>query len=229
MILFFDLDGPLLDVSHRYVALHHELLGEHGRAGMEAVRYWAYKRATRPEEEILAELGAEDIAAVYMPRRFALIESPAFLRYDRCWPWTSSCLAHLARHARLVMVTARSDRAALLHQLEEFDLYRHFHEILSQGGGIRVDLRKAMLIDEYLQRHQVLRQGHWMIGDTEADVLAGKLVGLQTAAVLSGIRDEAHLTKARPDFLLPDIRDLPPVLNLPPLLSGKSEPEVASS
>ena len=45
MILFFDLDGPLLDVSHRYVALHHDLLYAHGWTGMEARRYWAGKRA----------------------------------------------------------------------------------------------------------------------------------------------------------------------------------------
>ena len=30
MILFFDLDGPLLDVSARYVALHRDLLREIG-------------------------------------------------------------------------------------------------------------------------------------------------------------------------------------------------------
>src|SRR5579871_5939638 len=117
MILFFDLDGPLLDVSQRYVALHHDLLREYGRRGMEAARYWDGKRATRPEAEILAELGATDIAHLYMPRRFALIESAEYLVHDRAWPWTAACLAQLAQQSRLVMVTARADRAALLQQL----------------------------------------------------------------------------------------------------------------
>ncbi len=218
MILFFDLDGPLLDVSRRYVALHHDLLGEHGMAGMEAARYWACKRAVRPEEEILAELGAEDIAAVYMSRRFALIETPAYLRHDRCWPWTPVCLAHLAKHVRIVMVTARADRTALLRQLDDLGLRCHFHAILSEAGGDRVELQKAALINAYLRRHPSFGNNHCMIGDTEADILAGQKVGLRTVAVLSGIRDEAHLRQVRPDVLLPDIRKLPLALNLPPLL-----------
>ena len=68
-----------------------------------------------------------------------------------------------------------------------------------------------------------------MIGDTEADVLAGKQVGLGTVAVLSGIRDEAHLSRAPADFLLPDIRSLPTVLNVPPLAWEKAASEAASS
>jgi phosphoglycolate phosphatase-like HAD superfamily hydrolase len=120
------------------------------------------------------------------------------------------------------MVTARADRSALLRELDEFGLRPFFHEILSERGGQRVDLQKAALIADYLRRHQQTAAGHWMIGDTEADVLAGKHAGLRTVAVLSGIRDEAHLRAAAPDYLLVDIRDLPPVLNLPPLAMEKT-------
>ena len=229
MILFFDLDGPLLDVSRRYVALHHELLSEHGLAGMEAERYWQCKRAVWPEDDILAELGGAALAAAYEARRQALIEAPAYIRHDRCWPWTVACLAHLVEHARLVMVTARAERTALLPQLQELGISSFFHEILSERGGPRVDLQKAALIKEYLRRHKGGPEGHWMIGDTEADILAGKHVGLRTVAVLSGIRDEAHLRLAEPDFLLPDIQGLPAVLNLPPLATKKTAPDASSS
>jgi phosphoglycolate phosphatase-like HAD superfamily hydrolase len=216
MILFFDLDGPLLDVAPRYVALHRELLRPHGFEGMDAARYWAAKRARRGENEILADLGAAAIAATYNPERLARIETSAYLRFDRVWPWSLACLQHLGRHATLVMVTARAHRDALLDQLDSLELRLPFHEILSEPGNDRVDLQKAGLIRDYLARHRLPAEAHWMIGDTEADVLAGKRVGLGTIAVLSGIRDEAHLRAANPDHLVPDIRVVPAILKLPP-------------
>jgi phosphoglycolate phosphatase-like HAD superfamily hydrolase len=229
MILFFDLDGPLLDVSPRYVVLHHELLRDHQLEGMGAERYWAAKRARRAEEDILAELGAAGVALDYVVARLARIETAPYLRHDRCWPWAIGCLEHLARHATLVMVTARSDRTALFDQLDSLRLRSPFHEILSEPGGERVDLQKAALIRDYLTRHSSPLEGHWMIGDTEADIQAGKHAGLKTIAVLSGIRDEGHLRAAEPDFLVPDIRDLPVVLNLPSLPAEKPSQPLSSS
>lgn len=215
MILFFDLDGPILDVSPRYVALHHQLLIEQGVTGMEAARYWARKRARRSEEEILAELGLPAASGDYVRRRLALIETAPYLAHDRCWPWALECLSDLARQAQLVMVTARSDRSALLRQLDDLGIQPFFREILSEPGGSRVDLQKAALITDYLRRHPVAPDGHWMIGDTEADIHAGKHAGLRTIAVLSGIRDQSHLQIANPDFLVPDIRSLAAILDLP--------------
>jgi phosphoglycolate phosphatase len=222
MILFFDLDGPLLDVSNRYVVLHQELLRELGWDAMPAHRYWACKRGHMTEEAILAELGAASIFPVYGPRRLELIETAAYLRHDRCWPWTLAVLEHVNRHADLVMVTARSDRAALLDQLGKIGIRPFFREILSEQGGESVDRQKAALIKGYLERERQAPKGHWMIGDTEADVLAGKHVGLSTVAVLSGIRNEDQLRRANPDFLVPDIRDVPAMLELPPLAREKA-------
>jgi len=109
----------------------------------------------------------------------------------------------------LVIVTARAHRAALLSQLTKFDLHRHFHEVLSAPAGSHVGAQKADLVRDYLARYWLVGELHWIIGDTEADIEAGKLVGLRTVAVLSGIRDAEHLRKAEPDHLLNDIRELP--------------------
>ena len=208
MILFFDLDGPLLDVSPRYVRLHQDLLHPHGHAGMDPATYWDRKRARRSEDDVLAELGLCHVAGIYGPERLRLIETAEWLKHDRCWPWSLECLGDLAKRATLVMVTARADRTALLNQLDALGLRPFFHEILSEPGGERVDLQKAALIADYLKRHDLEAEGSWMIGDTEADVGAGKHVGLRTAAVLTGIRDANHLRQAEPDYLLDDIRGL---------------------
>lgn len=54
--------------------------------------------------------------------------------------------------------------------------------------------------------------GAWMVGDTVADILAGKAAGLKTYAVTWGTHDEATLQTAEPDVLEPNINALLDVL-----------------
>jgi phosphoglycolate phosphatase-like HAD superfamily hydrolase len=209
MTLFLDLDGPLLDVAPRYVALHHHLLAEAGRTGLPRELYWRRKRARVTEERILQELGASEHAPWYLRRRKELIESPEFLAYDRGWPWVEQALTDLAGLCELVLVTVRSHRAALLAELERLGLVRFFREVLSVPAEERVDQQKAGLITDYLLRHHQRPQRGGMVGDTEADIGAGRLAGLFTVGVLCGIRDRMHLAGACPGLLLDDIRGLP--------------------
>src|SRR4051794_15370214 len=101
MVIFFDLDGPLLDVSPRYVRLHHDLLGRAGAAGMPGELYWRRKRAVCPEESILAELGLSHLTADYLPERLRLIETPEYLLHDRAWPWAAEVLTRLRERCTL--------------------------------------------------------------------------------------------------------------------------------
>jgi phosphoglycolate phosphatase len=209
MILFFDLDGPLLDVSPRYVRLHRDLLARIGLAGLDAGAYWTRKRAACAEEAILTELGAAEYAAEYARLRLEWIETPQYLIHDRPWPWTHTILSRLSTAYPLVLVTARSHRPLLLEQLAQFQLDAFFHEVLSTPATRHVDQQKAALIRDYLDRHGLPPDGHWMIGDTEADIGAGRYLGLCVAAILSGIRNRELLFRTKPDCLLDDIRELP--------------------
>src|SRR5258705_8471 len=118
MVLFFDLDGPLLDVSPRYIRLHKDLLDRLGAAGMAGPDYWARKRAFRAEESILAELGLSALGVGYLPERLRLIETPEYLADDRAWPWAAEVLERLQAVSSVVLVTARSRRDELLDQLD---------------------------------------------------------------------------------------------------------------
>src|SRR5262245_4474191 len=101
MIIFIDLDGPILDVSPRYVALHRDLLRALGARGMAGDLYWRRKRARIPEERILEELGASEHIADYLRRRLELIETRDYLVHDRCWPWAESTLSGLSTQGPL--------------------------------------------------------------------------------------------------------------------------------
>jgi phosphoglycolate phosphatase len=220
--LFFDLDGPLLDVSARYTALHRDLLHASGLRGMAADRYWERKRARVPEEEILRELGVLRQAPDYLRERLERVESPDYLVLDRPWPWTHEILGLLACRYPLVLVTARSSHLLLLEQLDRLELIAFFHEILSEPARRGVDKQKARLMSNYLRRHERPAEG-WMIGDTEADIGAGQLVGLKTAAVQTGIRSAELLQQASPDHLINDIREFPGLLETAACPDGVAE------
>jgi phosphoglycolate phosphatase len=46
----------------------------------------------------------------------------------------------------------------------------------------------------------------WIIGDTEADVLAGQALGLSTVAVTCGIRSHSYLKRLEPTTIQPDLQ-----------------------
>jgi phosphoglycolate phosphatase-like HAD superfamily hydrolase len=48
-----------------------------------------------------------------------------------------------------------------------------------------------------------------MVGDTEADVMAAKALGLVSCAVTSGLRSAEFLRALKPDYLIQSIEGLP--------------------
>jgi phosphoglycolate phosphatase-like HAD superfamily hydrolase len=48
-------------------------------------------------------------------------------------------------------------------------------------------------------------QQQWMIGDTEADIIAAQTYDVPVIGVLSGIRNQAQLEKYKPNQILPNL------------------------
>ena len=213
MIMFFDLDGPLLDVSERYQFLHRDLLEAMGVAPLSPNLYWQRKRQRYPETAILKELGVSELEPSYSRRRLELIETDGYLAHDRLWPWTSAVLTTLIPHYALVLVTVRSQREALERQLTRLNLRHFFKVVLSEPATDAVDAQKSRLIRHYLSQQDLPIRGSWIIGDTEADIGAGQLLGLTTVAVRCGIRDDEQLAKTNPTYLIDDIRALPDLIS----------------
>ena len=212
MIIFFDLDGPLLDVAPRYKILHRNLLEGTGVTAMDSELYWERKRNRETEAAILEEIGASDIQPLYSSRRLNLIEQDGYLEHDCPWLWTDCVLGTIAAYYPLVLVTVRSNTEALHRQLARLNLRHFFDAVLSEAAVDPVDEQKARLIRDYLSQQSLPERGHWIIGDTEADIGAGQLLGLITVAVCCGIRDREHLAKLNPIYLIEDIRSLPALI-----------------
>lgn len=205
--IFFDLDGPILDVSRRHYQVYRDIFEEAGRSAATFEEYWQGKRACQPHSMIVsrtAEVGF--YSSTFQQQWLDRIEIERYLVLDRVWPWAIDVLAELYQKHELYLVTVRSYPDQLERQLDRLNLTRWFRAILCRPTRQNVAQEKAKAIRERFNpvpRHAII------VGDTEADIECGKELGFVTVGVLSGIRNEERLRGARCDYLLDDIVLLP--------------------
>jgi len=208
-MIFFDLDGPILDVSGRYYALYSQLLMDAGGRPISRDDYWQRKRNKESETDILAASGFASGHEGYALRRKALIEEPRFLELDEVQRGAHQALASLQPRG-LCLVTVRSNRSNLMAELDRLDIKKYFIAVLSEEAGGEAFRVKIRLIRNFQKE---VPAASVIIGDTEAEILAGRALGLKTIAVLSGIRSREFLLKYNPDLIIDGIWNLPEVYN----------------
>jgi phosphoglycolate phosphatase-like HAD superfamily hydrolase len=200
--MFWDLDGPILDIRWKYYGVYADLVRARGASPLGLEDYWSRKREREPDEVILAQSGLGQHTRAFQELRRSRIETDHYLAMDSVWPGLHDLLSGLGRSWQMVLVTLRHDREALMHQLERLHLRSRFDAIVSSpgegGGGERGD-RKAQAVREILGP---VRYHGWFVGDTETDIVAGQRLGVCTAAVTFGIRTPSHLARLDPDVML---------------------------
>ncbi|NJM85655.1 MAG: HAD family hydrolase [Leptolyngbyaceae cyanobacterium SL_1_1] len=210
-----DFDGPIMDVSQRYYRVYQYCL-ETVQAPHQIVQplseseFWHCKRSQVPEREIGHRSGLDvEQAKAFARLRRKTIHTLPYLVYDRP---VSSAIAALERiqSAQIDLVVMTMRRAQELEAvLEQHDLSRFFppdrRYCLSNDY-----IKQADVTDKPLLMQQALSElppaaSTWMIGDTEADILAAQQHSLPAIAVLSGIRNRDRLAMHQPTLILPDL------------------------
>jgi phosphoglycolate phosphatase len=203
-LICIDLDGPILDVSERYYRIYRDTVFSIGTQPLTKQHYWELKRSKVMEGEILAESGASSAEALteYTKTRDERIESPDYLMFDQPWLNISEILKTLRSRSALALVTMRKSKGNLEDQLRRMDLLNSFDCVLTAGPGEVANSRgerKAQLVRDCYGNQQI---SGWFVGDTETDILSGRLLGLSTVAITFGIRNEEHLKAVLPDVTL---------------------------
>jgi phosphoglycolate phosphatase len=209
MKIFFDLDGTLLDVAPRHYRVYSEVTREMGGAPMEQPAYWDLKRKKAKWAQILPLSGLSvDSEGAFLEKFIRKIEDPSYLEKDQLFPGSLEALRSLhGRGVACYLVSLRRQSERLRKQLEDLGVATYFTEILSGHSETDGSDVKGLLIAA-----QHPGPGDYIIGDTEADILTGKQLGLHTVAVLSGIRDEGFLRALSPDYVVSDSSKLPAIL-----------------
>ena len=196
MKVFCDLDGTLIDVSVRNYRVYTEVVELFGGQPLDKDIYWDLKRRKTKWPELLpmSEL-LPDIEKQFLDEFIKKIESPDYLKLDTLFPGALDALDSIAHTHECYLVSLRRNRRNLLEELAWLQLAPHFKSVLtghseSDGYDVKIALIKEVLGDD---------RGV-IIGDTEADIVTGKELGMHTVAVTSGIRDEQFLNALHPDY-----------------------------
>jgi phosphoglycolate phosphatase-like HAD superfamily hydrolase len=202
MNIHFDLDGTLIDVSHRHYAVYSAIAQALGFSPLSAARYWSMKRVRTPLAQVLAQSGATRHRDRFEAMWLALIEQDRYLEKDTLLPQTLAVLKQLRRKNTLLLITLRHSRRALARQLDRLKLTRMFDNVISGAPTGATPKFKVSLIRQYS------RPDDWLVGDTEADIIAAKTLGLISCAVTTGLRSRDFLSVLKPDYVIDSIAGL---------------------
>jgi phosphoglycolate phosphatase len=192
-LVVVDLDGTLLDTRERHYAVYSMIIQGHGGRPLPLVRLWRARRSGVAWRVILERtLGravSDEDSERFLRSFVDAIETPSALSKDRLQPGALKALERIrADNCRVVLVTARRNRAQLTRQLSALGLDKQLDEVVATGGG-----EKSAAVP---------RPGvaAW-IGDTEEDLVAGRAVGARVYLVSNGMRSRHVLAVLEPDVL----------------------------
>jgi phosphoglycolate phosphatase len=221
LTVFCDLDGPLIDVSRRYYKTYQLAIAEtkahfqaKGRSllltPLNEAQFWQMKRERMPDNDIAfcSGLRNEEID-LFLSNVLEIVNQPILLQEDQLQPGVRQSLEQLRqRGVRLSLVTLRCQIEAQ-QLLQELNLAHHFDAICGAEDRFSAYQNyaegKQAILEDLMRNAKDASSQFWVIGDTEADVLAGQALGLSTVALTCGIRSHAYLQRLEPTTVLPDL------------------------
>ena len=227
--VFCDFDGPIVDVSDRYYSTYHLALADTKKFYAELSsrpsvtdhikqyiltkeQFWQMKQNRTPDREIAQRSGlTAEMTDYFLAQVLEIVNRPNLLEQDKLQPGASWALNLLrAEGAKLILVTLR-DQTEATRILAENGLLSLFTGIYgsddSQSAYQNYADYKTQLLDRAMSEHstQAVRDNAWMIGDTEADILAGQAMGIPTIGLTCGIRSHQQLSQLEPTAVEPNL------------------------
>jgi phosphoglycolate phosphatase len=230
--VFCDFDGPIVDVSDRYYSTYYQALTDTARFYSELsaprttqidilqafsvltkAQFWQMKQNRIPDRDIACQSGlSETQIDFFLNRVVEIVNRADLLAQDKIQPGVTWALGLLkSQGTKLILVTLR-DRDEAIGILEQYGLRQLFAGIYgtsnSQAAYQNYSEIKTQLLKRAMREHQITAKNldhSWMIGDTEADVLAGQATGIATIALTCGIRSHHQLMQLQPTRIEADL------------------------
>jgi len=201
--IFFDLDGPILDVSKRYYRVFSDICGD--KIDISRKDFWELKKEKADWKKIFKEAKPNFKVNGFRELWLKNIEMRKYLALDTLQPQAKKVLFSLSKKYPLFLLSLRQSKANLFWQVKKIGINKYFKKIIhcqhhkSPPWAVKAELIKRYL----LAGEQAL-----IVGDTEVDIRAAKLARIKSIAVNCGIRSEQLLLKEKPGVLISDIRSL---------------------
>ena len=124
-------------------------------------------------------------------------------------PRADETLRLLSEHYPLALITRRDMRKEpIRNELERLGLTRYFKLIVT-SQDVKEPKPSPQAFFIAANKLRVSAKESLVVGDSIADIKAGRLAGARTVAVLSGLFSRKELEKEKPDLIIKDINSLP--------------------
>jgi phosphoglycolate phosphatase len=224
--VFCDFDGPIVDVSARYYSTYRLALANICKyyntdnlllsiTPLSQEEFWQMKRNRIPDIEIAGKSGLPPaVIDPFLGQVSHIVNHSDLLYQDTIQPGVSWALNLLrSQGVELVLVTLRAQEQAeqILAKANLLHLFSgvfgtHAQEDVAYVNSIEL---KTQLLRNAAAIHWPTavrdRQTVCTIGDTEADVWAGRNLGIETIALTCGIRSREYLKQQSPTVILEDL------------------------
>jgi len=136
---------------------------------------------------------------------------------EKCKPFKNvhKTLRILSEHFPLILITMRFiPKEQALNELKYWSLHPFFREIITAKDAEKPKPSPDPLIESAKKLNLQLTKCS-IVGDSIADIRAGKSAGIKTIGVLSGLYSKKELEKEKPDLILRNINQLPKHIYFP--------------
>jgi len=163
--------------------------------------YWAIKKQGIGHAEILELLFNYTLNAIqeFQLKWHEEIEKQEWINYDIPILGVEKKIVELFENHQLHLVTARQSHEMAVNQINALQWDKYFTSILVT----KQEKEKSQLILENIK----IQKEDWILGDTGKDILTGKTLEINTAAVLSGFLSEEKLKSYNPDIIIDSVAD----------------------
>jgi phosphoglycolate phosphatase len=203
-LLIFDLDGTLVNTLGDITAsLNHSLV----LLGRLPVEVNTVRRYVGDGLGMLIEraLGGPSEQAAEAAELFKEHHHQNFTAHSQLYPLVKETLEHFKALPLAVITNKNTEFCGPL--LESLGIKHYFTRVI--GGDAGFPIKPAPdSIEKIMALCNVPKEFTVMVGDSVADVQAGKAAGVTTCAVTYGYRSEEELRVAGPDYIVQSIAEL---------------------
>jgi HAD superfamily hydrolase (TIGR01509 family) len=210
--VLWDLDGTLIDSGRDISAAFLKALAHVSHTPLPEVSA-VIRHIGKSHPEMLSLLGFEVTGDRF--EAFRTVYRSHFaeygIQYTQPFPGVRDSLSRFADVAMGVVTTKAQDQAEMV--LQKLELAHHFRHVQGARPGIPLkpapDSIIAALAALACPPEQAL-----MVGDTTADILAGKAAGVRTCAVTYGFGDPHELQSCEPTYLVTSFDELVAIIEM---------------
>ncbi|MBN3039466.1 MAG: HAD-IA family hydrolase [Candidatus Omnitrophica bacterium] len=208
-LIIFDFDGTLVDSREDIANAVNFTLRELGlkERGFQEIMSHVGKGLEYLMEKILGEDSISLVAQALAIFKDYYREH--FKDNSLLYPGVKEMLEYFKDKNKVVVSNKQRDFVVLT--LKGLGADGYFKEIIGGDNGKCVKPNPCPLNDT-MQRFGIEKQKTIMVGDMDIDVLAGKEAGTATCAVTYGIGTREQIEKARPDYIIDDIKKLEEII-----------------